>query len=214
MGQPGPKPVTVELTGAHRKKLKDCDARLAKYRAALEADTDPAIVGQWCQGMATGEWAPASRAPRGIGCGTSPGPRASTSTGSASGAATPATDRLRSRSSSRCCTHQLAEPLFTCDVPINTGPATRRSTSSTGGGGRHPPARGGQPGDDGHEPSDLRHRRPRPRPRWHPHPCRGRARRHAERGSTRGSQFCFLFGSTTPYTADRLAELYPNRGAL
>jgi hypothetical protein len=29
-----------------------------------------------------------------------------------------------------------------------------------------------------------------------------------------GSQFCFPFGSTTPFTPERLAELYPSRGAL
>ncbi|HEX8131908.1 MAG TPA: GntR family transcriptional regulator [Actinomycetes bacterium] len=32
---------------AARQQLADCDRRLARYRAALEADTDPAIVGQW-----------------------------------------------------------------------------------------------------------------------------------------------------------------------
>jgi site-specific DNA recombinase len=32
---------------AARQQLADCDRRLARYRAALEAGTDPAIVGQW-----------------------------------------------------------------------------------------------------------------------------------------------------------------------
>ena len=34
------------LTAA-RKKLKECDDKLVKYRQALEAGTDPAIVSQW-----------------------------------------------------------------------------------------------------------------------------------------------------------------------
>jgi site-specific DNA recombinase len=42
-----PDPAIRARQDAHRKKLKDCDTRLAKYRAALEAGTDPAIVGQW-----------------------------------------------------------------------------------------------------------------------------------------------------------------------
>jgi site-specific DNA recombinase len=32
---------------AARQLLADCDRRLARYRAALEAGTDPAVVGQW-----------------------------------------------------------------------------------------------------------------------------------------------------------------------
>jgi hypothetical protein len=32
---------------AARQQLADCDRRLARYRAALEAGTDPAVVGQW-----------------------------------------------------------------------------------------------------------------------------------------------------------------------
>jgi site-specific DNA recombinase len=32
---------------AARQLLADCDRRLARYRAALEADVDPAVVGQW-----------------------------------------------------------------------------------------------------------------------------------------------------------------------
>jgi site-specific DNA recombinase len=32
---------------AARQLLADCDRRLARYRAALEADADPAVVGQW-----------------------------------------------------------------------------------------------------------------------------------------------------------------------
>jgi hypothetical protein len=33
--------------GAAQRKLADCDARLAKYRAALDADADPVIVAGW-----------------------------------------------------------------------------------------------------------------------------------------------------------------------
>lgn len=32
-----------------RKKLKECDDKLNKYRRALEAGTDPAIVGEWIE---------------------------------------------------------------------------------------------------------------------------------------------------------------------
>jgi len=32
-----------------RKKLKECDDKLTKYRQALEAGTDPAIVGEWIE---------------------------------------------------------------------------------------------------------------------------------------------------------------------
>jgi DNA invertase Pin-like site-specific DNA recombinase len=42
-----PDPGTDARQDANRKKLKDCDARLATYRAALEAGTDPALVGKW-----------------------------------------------------------------------------------------------------------------------------------------------------------------------
>ena len=37
----------VARAEAARRKIADCDERLAKYRAALKAGTDPAIVGQW-----------------------------------------------------------------------------------------------------------------------------------------------------------------------
>jgi site-specific DNA recombinase len=37
----------VARAEAARRKLADCDARLAKYRTALEAGTDPVLVGQW-----------------------------------------------------------------------------------------------------------------------------------------------------------------------
>jgi site-specific DNA recombinase len=37
---------SAEQTAA-RQLLADCDRRLARYRAALEADVDPAVVGQW-----------------------------------------------------------------------------------------------------------------------------------------------------------------------
>ena len=42
-----PDPATDARQDANRKKIKDCDARLATYRAALEAGTDPALVGRW-----------------------------------------------------------------------------------------------------------------------------------------------------------------------
>ncbi len=42
-----PDPAIDAREEANRKKLKDCDARLATYRAALEAGTDPALVGKW-----------------------------------------------------------------------------------------------------------------------------------------------------------------------
>jgi hypothetical protein len=32
---------------AARRSLADCDARLARYRTALEAGTDPTVVSQW-----------------------------------------------------------------------------------------------------------------------------------------------------------------------
>ncbi|HKI28296.1 MAG TPA: recombinase family protein, partial [Actinomycetota bacterium] len=34
---------------AARRTLADCDARLARYREALEAGTDPAVIGRWIQ---------------------------------------------------------------------------------------------------------------------------------------------------------------------
>lgn len=42
-----PDDAAVARAEAARRKLKDCDERLAKYRAALEAGTEPTIVGQW-----------------------------------------------------------------------------------------------------------------------------------------------------------------------
>ena len=38
---------------AARQLLADCDRRLARYRAALEAGTDPAVVGQWITEVTT-----------------------------------------------------------------------------------------------------------------------------------------------------------------
>lgn len=42
-----PDDASVARAEAARRKLADCDGRLAKYRAALEAGTEPVIVGQW-----------------------------------------------------------------------------------------------------------------------------------------------------------------------
>jgi hypothetical protein len=38
---------------AARQLLADCDRRLARYRAALEAGTDPTVVGQWIAEVTT-----------------------------------------------------------------------------------------------------------------------------------------------------------------
>jgi site-specific DNA recombinase len=43
----GPDPAEQTRITAARKKLGECDAKLAKYRQALEAGTDPTIVGEW-----------------------------------------------------------------------------------------------------------------------------------------------------------------------
>jgi len=43
----GPDPTEHNRLAAARKKLKECDNKLAKYRRALEAGADPAIVGGW-----------------------------------------------------------------------------------------------------------------------------------------------------------------------
>ena len=41
--------VDDDRTAAARQVLVDCDARLARYREALEAGTDPAVVSGWIQ---------------------------------------------------------------------------------------------------------------------------------------------------------------------
>lgn len=43
----GPDPAEQTRITAARKKLAECDSKLAKYRQALEAGTDPTIVGEW-----------------------------------------------------------------------------------------------------------------------------------------------------------------------
>ena len=43
----GPDPAEQTGITAARKKLAECDSKLAKYRQALEAGTDPTIVGEW-----------------------------------------------------------------------------------------------------------------------------------------------------------------------
>ena len=43
----GPDPAQQNRLTAARKKLAECDDKLAKYRQALEAGTDPTIVGEW-----------------------------------------------------------------------------------------------------------------------------------------------------------------------
>ena len=43
----GPDPAEQNRLAAARKKLTECDDKLAKYRQALEAGTDPRIVGKW-----------------------------------------------------------------------------------------------------------------------------------------------------------------------
>ena len=45
----GPDLAEQNRLASARKKLKDCDDKLAKYREALEAGTDPAIVGEWIE---------------------------------------------------------------------------------------------------------------------------------------------------------------------
>ncbi|MDH5313661.1 MAG: hypothetical protein OEW66_07450 [Actinomycetota bacterium] len=45
----GPDIAEQNRIAAARKKLKECDDKLAKYRHALEAGTDPAIVGEWIE---------------------------------------------------------------------------------------------------------------------------------------------------------------------
>jgi site-specific DNA recombinase len=42
-----PDTTTDTRTRAAKDKIKDCDNRLTKYRAALEAGTDPTVVGRW-----------------------------------------------------------------------------------------------------------------------------------------------------------------------
>ncbi len=45
----GPDVAAQNRIDAARKKLTECDAKLAKYREALEAGADPAIVGEWIE---------------------------------------------------------------------------------------------------------------------------------------------------------------------
>ena len=45
----GPDIAEQNRIDATRKKLTECDNKLAKYRQALEAGTDPAIVGEWIE---------------------------------------------------------------------------------------------------------------------------------------------------------------------
>ena len=45
----GPDPAEQALEMATRRKLKECDAKLARYRQALEAGTDPSIVSGWIE---------------------------------------------------------------------------------------------------------------------------------------------------------------------
>ena len=45
--QPDPADKTLEI--ATRRKLKECDAKLARYRQALEVGTDPSIVSGWIE---------------------------------------------------------------------------------------------------------------------------------------------------------------------
>lgn len=45
----GPDLAEHNQLAAARKKLKECDDKLAKYRRALEANADPAIVGGWIE---------------------------------------------------------------------------------------------------------------------------------------------------------------------
>ena len=43
----GPDEVATARAGAAKRRITDCDSRLAKYRAALEAGADPVVIGQW-----------------------------------------------------------------------------------------------------------------------------------------------------------------------
>jgi site-specific DNA recombinase len=45
----GPDVAEQNRQTAARKKLKECDDKLAKYRLALEAGTDASIVGEWIE---------------------------------------------------------------------------------------------------------------------------------------------------------------------
>jgi hypothetical protein len=45
----GPDPAEEARLGAARRRLRDCDAKLARYRTALEAGTDPSIVSGWIE---------------------------------------------------------------------------------------------------------------------------------------------------------------------
>ena len=46
-GSARPKDGAIARAEAARRALEDCDTRLAKYRAALEAGADPAVVAGW-----------------------------------------------------------------------------------------------------------------------------------------------------------------------
>jgi site-specific DNA recombinase len=39
--------VRPALTGSHATAIAECDAKLARYRAALDAGADPAVVAGW-----------------------------------------------------------------------------------------------------------------------------------------------------------------------
>ncbi len=45
----GPDPAEAAFELATRRKLKECDAKLARYRQALEAGSDPSIVSGWIE---------------------------------------------------------------------------------------------------------------------------------------------------------------------
>jgi hypothetical protein len=45
----GPDPAEQALELAIRRKLKDCDTKLARYRPALEAGTEPSIASGWIE---------------------------------------------------------------------------------------------------------------------------------------------------------------------
>jgi hypothetical protein len=110
-------------------------------------------------------------------------------------------------------------PNFTCDVPVNTGPATFVLNAAfhwmhrwVADGDRPPVAPrletlGTSPvrfatDEDGNTLGGIRT----------PAVDAPVARLSGLPGG--GSQFCFLFGSTTPFTPERLAELYPSHGAF
>ena len=111
-------------------------------------------------------------------------------------------------------------PSFTCNSPINTGPATfvlraamatpqpldrQRDAAADGAATRH------DQGSARRVDTGLQRQRARRRP----HPRGGRTRRQAERlRAERRSQFCVLFGTTTPFTTAQLEALYRNHGGF